>query len=92
MSDYLDAGLLDVQSRHPYLLEVRRKGLVMSVKFDHPNGAAHMMKTLYDNGVWTIYSPFEPRCCNGTQGCSSMPTIATRRSRGSSAPYARPNR
>lgn len=59
MSDYLNAGFIDIQKRHPYLLEVRRKGLVMSVKLDHPNGAAHMMKTLYDNGVWTIYSPFD---------------------------------
>ena len=38
ISDYLNAGFLDIRSRHPYVLDVRRTGLVMSVTFDHPNG------------------------------------------------------
>jgi acetylornithine/succinyldiaminopimelate/putrescine aminotransferase len=40
-------------------VEIRRKGLVMGLRFDHPNGAVHMMKALYDNGIWAIFSSFD---------------------------------
>jgi len=59
IADYFVSGFRHIQERHPYLLEIRSKGLVMGLKFDNRNGAVHMQKALYDNGVWTIYSPFD---------------------------------
>jgi acetylornithine/succinyldiaminopimelate/putrescine aminotransferase len=59
ISQYMVQGLADIQSRHPYLMEIRRKGLVMGLKFDHPNGGIHMMKALYDKGIWAIFAGFD---------------------------------
>lgn len=59
ISDYLYRGFAAIQQRHPWLVEIRRKGLVMGLGFDHPNGAVHMMKALYDNGIWAIFSSFD---------------------------------
>ena len=59
IADYMVAGFRDIQQRHPYLLEIWSTGLVMGLRFDNRNGAVHMQKALYENGVWTIYSPYD---------------------------------
>jgi len=59
MAEYFVAGFRHIQQRHPFLLEIWSKGLVMGLKFNNRNGGAHMQKALYDHGVWTIYSPFD---------------------------------
>lgn len=33
----------------------------MGLEFDHPRGANYVMKALYDNGVWAIFSTLDPR-------------------------------
>jgi putrescine aminotransferase len=58
ISDYLGAGLADIQSRHPYLRAVHRQGLVMGLQFDNPRGGVDMMKALYDRGLWAIFAGF----------------------------------
>ncbi|TNF06651.1 MAG: aspartate aminotransferase family protein [Gammaproteobacteria bacterium] len=59
VSDYLYAGLQDIQSRHDYLVGINRMGLIMGLKFDNPNGGIHMMKALYDRGLWAIFAGFD---------------------------------
>ena len=59
ISDYLYAGLCDLQSRHDYLVEISRIGLIMGLKFDNVNGGVHMMKALYDKGLWAIFAGFD---------------------------------
>ena len=59
ISDYLHAGLCDIQARHDYLVRIHRLGLIMGLEFDHPNGGVHMMKALYDRGLWAIFAGFD---------------------------------
>ena len=59
MSSRMYAGLEALRQRHPFLAEVRRKGLVMGLRFDHAAGALLMAKALYDNGVWAMFSGFD---------------------------------
>ena len=33
----------------------------MGLEFDHPEGAKHVMRALYQNGVWAIFSTLDPR-------------------------------
>lgn len=58
-SDQLYAGLSTIQRRNPYLVEIRRTGLVMGLKVDHPQGAMHLTKALYDKGVWAIFAGYD---------------------------------
>lgn len=58
-SEHLFAGLTAIQRRHPFLVEIRRVGLVMGLKVDHPQGALHLMKALYDRGVWAMFAGYD---------------------------------
>jgi acetylornithine/succinyldiaminopimelate/putrescine aminotransferase len=33
----------------------------MGLEFNHPEGAKPVMKQLYENGVWAIFSTLDPR-------------------------------
>ena len=33
----------------------------MGLEFDHPQGAKFVMRRLYENGVWAIFSTLDPR-------------------------------
>ena len=59
ISEYLYKGLCDLQDRHDYFLEISRVGLIMGLKFDNVNGGMHMMKALYDKGLWAIFAGFD---------------------------------
>lgn len=59
MSNRLNEGLSDIRSRHPFLVEIRRNGLVMGLKFDHPEGAIHVMRALYESGIWAIFAAYD---------------------------------
>lgn len=52
-------GLGDLQNRHPFLAEVRQKGVVIGLKCAHPEGGALLMKQLYDRGLWAIFAGFD---------------------------------
>ena len=43
------------------LKTAERCGVVMGLEFNHEKGAMHVMKALYDNGVWAIFSTLDPR-------------------------------
>ena len=38
-----------------------RKDVVIGLEFNHEKGAMHVMKALYNNGVWAIFSTLDPR-------------------------------
>jgi acetylornithine/succinyldiaminopimelate/putrescine aminotransferase len=55
------AGLAQIQAAFPdWLVEVRQNGLVIGLKFDHPQGGRLVMRTLYENGVWAIFATLDP--------------------------------
>ena len=61
ISEYLRAGLNELMDIYPdFFTGVRQNALIMGLEFDHPEGALHMMKDLYRNGVWAIFSAFDP--------------------------------
>ncbi len=60
IADFLGNGLRDIQSRHPFLTEIRQTGLVIGLKFDNPVGGIQMSKALYENGIWAMFSGFDP--------------------------------
>ena len=61
LTDRFAAGLSDLQRRHPdWLVEVRQTGLVIGLRFAHPQGGMLMTKALYDAGVWAMFAGFDP--------------------------------
>lgn len=61
MSDHLASGLAELQSRHPYLCDVRQKGLIVGLGFDDPNGGLRMSAALYQTGLWAMFAGFDRR-------------------------------
>jgi acetylornithine/succinyldiaminopimelate/putrescine aminotransferase len=56
------SGLRAVQELYPdWLVGIRQDGVVMGLEFDHPQGAKLVMRRLYENGVWAIFSTLDPR-------------------------------
>jgi acetylornithine/succinyldiaminopimelate/putrescine aminotransferase len=55
----LERELAGIQREHPWLVEVRQSGLLIGLRFDHPNGAIYMQQELFERGVWAIASGFD---------------------------------
>lgn len=55
------AGLAVLSARYPdWLAEVRQTGLVIGLRFAHPQGGMLMTGALLKAGVWAIYAGFDP--------------------------------
>jgi acetylornithine/succinyldiaminopimelate/putrescine aminotransferase len=54
---------------------VRQNGLVMGLEFDHPEGAKYVMRRLYENGVWAIFSQLDPRVLQWKPGLLCTPEL-----------------
>ncbi len=62
ISDYIRAGLDEIQALYPdFFIGIRQSGVVMGLEFNHPEGAKPVMRRLYENGVWAIFSTLDPR-------------------------------
>ena len=62
ISDYIRAGLDQIQALYPdFFTGIRQHGVVMGLEFNHPEGAKPVMRRLYENGVWAIFSTLDPR-------------------------------
>ncbi|KWX24073.1 MULTISPECIES: aspartate aminotransferase family protein [Mycolicibacterium] len=62
IADLFDQGLRRIQDDHPdWFVGVRQNGVVIGLEFDHPEGAKFVMRELYENGVWAIFSTLDPR-------------------------------
>ncbi|WP_337660218.1 class-III pyridoxal-phosphate-dependent aminotransferase [Anderseniella sp. Alg231-50] len=61
VSDYIRAGLEDIQALYPdFFIGIRQHGVVMGLEFNDPEGAKPVMRHLYENGVWAIFSTLDP--------------------------------
>jgi acetylornithine/succinyldiaminopimelate/putrescine aminotransferase len=61
-ADFIRAGLEQIQALYPdFFIGIRQNGLVMGLEFNHPEGVKPVMKHLYRNGVWAIFSTLDPR-------------------------------
>ncbi|MCA1297114.1 class-III pyridoxal-phosphate-dependent aminotransferase [Stappia indica] len=62
IGDYLRAGLDDIMVQFPdFFIGIRQHGVIMGLEFNHEQGAKPVMKHLYENGVWAIFSTLDPR-------------------------------
>ena len=62
VSNYLRQGLDEIRALYPdFFTGIRQHGVVMGLEFNHPEGAKPVMKHLYHNGVWAIFSTLDPR-------------------------------
>jgi acetylornithine/succinyldiaminopimelate/putrescine aminotransferase len=59
MSEVLGSGLEAIRARHPFLREVRRRGLVMGLRFDHELGGPLMTAAGYEVGLWAFFAGFD---------------------------------
>lgn len=77
ISDFIGAGLRDIQSTYPdWFIGIRQNGVVMGLEFDDPQGAKYVMKHLYENGVWAIFSTLDPRVLQYKPGILLKPEVA----------------
>ncbi|GEN35217.1 class-III pyridoxal-phosphate-dependent aminotransferase [Aneurinibacillus danicus] len=62
VSNYLREGLETIKKQNAdFFVGIRQLGVVMGLEFNHPEGAKYVMQSLYENGVWAIYSMLDPR-------------------------------
>ena len=62
IADYLRAGLENIKAEYPeFFIGIRQHGLIMGLEFNHEQGAKPVMRHLYENGVWAIFSTLDPR-------------------------------
>ena len=65
-----------IQALHPdFFTGIRQNGVVMGLEFDHPEGAKHVMRALYRNGVWAIFSTLDPRVLQWKPGLLLTPEL-----------------
>ncbi len=61
IGDFLRAGLEKIQAAYSdFFIGIRQHGLIMGLEFNHNSGAKPVMKRLYENGIWAIFSTLDP--------------------------------
>ncbi|MCX6459332.1 MAG: aminotransferase class III-fold pyridoxal phosphate-dependent enzyme [Actinobacteria bacterium] len=58
-----------------WLVGIRQNGVVIGLEFNHPEGAKYVMKQLYENGVWAIFSTLDPRVLQFKPGVLMKPEL-----------------
>jgi acetylornithine/succinyldiaminopimelate/putrescine aminotransferase len=76
ISDVFTTGLGRIQAQYPdWFTGIRQDGLVMGLEFGHPQGAKFVMKRLYENGVWAIFSTLDPSVLQYKPGILLTPAL-----------------
>lgn len=61
ISSYIRSGLDDIQAMYPdFFIGIRQHGVILGLEFNDPEGAKPVMRHLYENGVWAIFSTLDP--------------------------------
>lgn len=62
LADSVRKGLDSIMAESGgYFSGIRQRGVIFGLEFDHPEGAKYVMRELYENGVWAIFSTLDPR-------------------------------
>ncbi len=62
ISETMASGLGEIMKLYSdFFVGIRQCGVVMGLEFDYPEGAKPVMKHLYENGIWAIFSTLDPR-------------------------------
>ena len=77
IADFIGQGLREIQATYPdWLVQIRQNGVIIGLEFAHPQGAKYVMKRLYENGVWAIFSTLDPRVLQFKPGILLKPEVA----------------
>jgi acetylornithine/succinyldiaminopimelate/putrescine aminotransferase len=77
IADYVAMRLADVQATYPdWFIGIRQNGVILGLEFAHPQGAKYVMRHLYENGVWAIFSTLDPRVLQFKPGILLKPEVA----------------
>ncbi len=77
IADFVGQGLRRIQADYPdWFIGIRQNGVVMGLEFAHPQGAKFVMRHLYENGVWAIFSTLDPRVLQFKPGILLKPELA----------------
>jgi acetylornithine/succinyldiaminopimelate/putrescine aminotransferase len=69
-------GLTAIAAQYPdWFTGIRQDGLVMGLEFAHPQGAKYVMRRLYENGVWAIFSTLDPSVLQYKPGILLAPDL-----------------
>lgn len=72
----LTKGLAEISARYAdYFIGVRQNGLIMGLEFAHPHGAKAVSRTLYERGVWAIFSALDPSVLQFKPGLLMSPDL-----------------
>jgi acetylornithine/succinyldiaminopimelate/putrescine aminotransferase len=70
------AGLAEIRALAPdWFVGIRQNGLVMGLELSQPEGAKVLMRHLYENGVWAIFSTLDPRVLQFKPGLLLSPQM-----------------
>ncbi|WP_037074704.1 aspartate aminotransferase family protein [Pseudonocardia spinosispora] len=76
IADAVGRGLDRIRSEYPdWFVGIRQNGVVIGLEFGHPEGAKLVMKHLYENGVWAIFSTLDPSVLQFKPGVLLRPEL-----------------
>ncbi len=77
LTELFAASLARIQAADPgWFTGIRQNGLVMGLEFGDPRGAEHVMRRMYENGIWAIFSALDPRVLQFKPGLLLEPVVA----------------
>ena len=76
IADAVARGLGAIRdSQTDWFTGIRQNGVVLGLEFGHPRGAQHVMRELYEIGVWAIFSTLDPRVLQFKPGLLMAPEL-----------------
>src|SRR3954447_23235872 len=76
IAEAVACGLGAIRDEHPgWFTGIRQNGVVLGLEFGHPQGAKHVMRELYETGVWAIFSTLDPRVLQFKPGLLMAPEL-----------------
>ena len=77
IADFIGSGLREIKATYPdWFIGIRQNGVIFGLEFNDPQGAKYVMKHLYENGVWAIFSTLDPRVLQFKPGILMKPELA----------------
>lgn len=79
VTDFMAKAMKAMIVRHGDIFTgVRQKGVILGLEFsNHPEGAVHVSRALYEHGVWAIFSSLDKRVLQWKPGVLLTPEICT---------------
>jgi acetylornithine/succinyldiaminopimelate/putrescine aminotransferase len=76
VTDFFRVSMADMMQRHGDIFTgVRQRGVVLGLEFNHPQGAMHVSRALYEHGVWAIFSSLDKRVLQWKPGVLLTPEM-----------------